>query len=230
MRISAIIPARGGSKGIPGKNLIDFCGKPLLAWTIKQCVDAQGVDNVWVSSDDPEILEIGGQYGARPILRPNNISGDQASSESAWLHALDHIERETSTVDLVVAPQVTSPLREPSDISSALKDMQLRELDSLMTVAEIEDFFMWRLNGEGHPEPVNYDYQNRKPRQLIEKRFLENGSFYIFSPKILRKCKNRLGGKIGFKIMEKYKMFQIDNIEDVRLCEVVMRGYGMDSI
>jgi N-acylneuraminate cytidylyltransferase len=146
------------------------------------------------------------------------------------LHALDHIERETSTVDLVVAPQVTSPLREPSDISSALKDMQLRELDSLMTVAEIEDFFMWRLNGEGHPEPVNYDYQNRKPRQLIEKRFLENGSFYIFSPKILRKCKNRLGGKIGFKIMEKYKMFQIDNIEDVRLCEVVMRGYGMDSI
>ena len=230
MRVSAVILARGGSKGIPGKNIIDFCGKPLLAWTVEQCVNAQGVDDVWVSSNDNEILEIGRQYGARPILRPDNISEDRAASESGWLHALDQIEQETSVVDLVVAPQVTSPLREPSDISSALEDMQARKLDSLLTVVEIEDFFMWRLNNEGTPASVNYDYQDRKPRQSIEKRFLENGSFYIFSPKVLRKHQNRLGEKIGFKIMEKHKMFQIDNIEDVQLCEVIMRGYHMDKL
>jgi CMP-N,N'-diacetyllegionaminic acid synthase len=229
MRVSAIILARGGSKGVPQKNIIDFCGKPLLAWTVEQCINAQGVDDVWVSSDSMEILEIGHHYGAQSIFRPDNISGDQATSESGWLHALDQIEHETSTVDLVVAAQVTSPIRESSDISSALKDVQLRGLDSLLSVNEISDFFIWALNDEGNPLSVTYDYLNRKSRQLIEKRFLENGSFYIFSPEILRKHQNRLGGKIGFKRMETYKMFEIDDLADVRLCEVIMRGYDLDK-
>ena len=230
MRVSAIILARGGSKGVPRKNIIEFCGKPLLAWTVEQCINAQGVDDVWVSSDSREILKIGHQYGARSIFRPDNISGDQATSESGWLHALDQIEYETSAVDLVVAAQATSPIRESSDISSALEDVQLQGLDSLLSVNEISDFFIWELNGEENPLSVTYDYRNRKRRQLIEKRFLENGSFYIFSPKILREHQNRLGGKIGFKIMEKHKMIQIDNPVDLRLCEVIMRGYNLDKI
>jgi CMP-N,N'-diacetyllegionaminic acid synthase len=229
MRVSAIILARGGSKGVPKKNIIDFCGKPLLAWTIEQCINAQGVDDVWVSSDSKKILEIGHRYGAKSILRPGNISGDQATSESGWLHALDQIEHETSTVDLVVAAQVTSPIRESSDISSALEDVKLKGLDSLLSVNEISDFFIWELNDEKSPLSVTYDYKNRKRRQLIEKRFLENGSFYIFSPKILRKYHNRLGGKIGFKTMETYKMFEIDDLPDLRLCEVIMRGYQLDK-
>jgi len=230
MKVSAIILAREGSKGVPGKNTINFCGKPLLAWTVKQCIDAQGVDDVWVSSDSKRILEIGRKYGARPILRPDHISGDQATSESGWLHAVDEIEDKTSSVDFVVAPQVTSPVRESVDISSALEDVKVRGLDSLLTVNEIEDFFIWMLNNKQNPQSVTYDYLNRKPRQLLEKRFLENGSFYIFSPRVLRKHQNRLGGKFGFKIMEKHKMIQIDNPADLRLCEVIMRGYGLDKI
>ena len=230
MRVSAIILARGGSTGIPGKNIINFCGKPLLAWTVQQCLNAEGVDDVWVSSDDERILEVAHQYGAKTILRPKNISGNQAVSESGWLHALEQIEHSTSPVDLVVAPQVTSPLREPQDISSALQDIQMKELDSLLTVVEVEDFFIWRLTNQGCPESVNYDYHNRKLRQFIEKRFLENGSFYIFSPKILRKYKNRIGEKVGFKVMEKYKMFQIDTIEDIILCEIIMRGYHLNDL
>ena len=230
MRVSAIILARGGSKGIPGKNIRNFCGKPLLAWTVEQCIKAQGVDDVWVSSDSKEILDIAGQYGAKPISRPDNISNDQATSESGWLHALDEIENQTSTVDLVVAPQVTSPIRESSDISSGLEDMQLQGLDSLMAVTEIEDLFTWKQNYEGNLQSVTYDYLNRKPRQQLEKQFLETGSFYIFSPKILREHQNRMGGKIGMKIMESHKMFDINNPEDFKLSEVVMRGYGLDKV
>jgi N-acylneuraminate cytidylyltransferase len=230
MRVSAIILARGGSKGIPEKNIRDFCGKPLLAWTVEHCINAQGVNDVWVSSDRKEILEVGNQYGAQSIFRPDNISGDQATSESGWLHALDEIEDKTSTVDWVVAPQVTSPIRESSDISSALEDVQLQGLDSLMAVAEIEDFFTWKKNHEGNLQSVTYDYLNRKRRQQLEKQFLETGSFYIFSPKILREHQNRMGGKIGMKIMENHKMFEIDNPADLRLCEVIMRGYGLDKI
>ncbi len=223
----AVIPARAGSKGIPGKNLLPFCGKPLVTWSIEQAKMAEGVDSVWVSSDGDDILSVARAYGAYGIRRPDAISGDVASSESAWLHALDEIERQGHEVEWMVGMQATSPLRSPEDIGRAIRQAKDQGLDSLLSVTEIEDFFMWGLK-DGEPFSVNYDYRDRKPRQQIEKRYLENGSFYIFRPEILRRLGNRLGGKIGIYVMERHKMFQIDNPEDVRLCEAIMRGFGLD--
>lgn len=223
----AVIPARAGSKGIPGKNLLSFCGKPLIAWSIEQAKMAGGVDSVWVSSDGDDILSMARAYGAHGIRRPDAISGDAATSESAWLHALDEIERQGHEVEWMVGMQATSPLRSPEDIGRAISWVKDKGLDSLLSVAEIEDFFMWGLKDE-EPFSVNYDYRDRKPRQQIEKRYLESGSFYIFRPEILRKMGNRLGGKIGLYVMARHKMFQIDNPEDVRLCEAIMRGFGLD--
>ena len=226
--VIAIIPARGGSKGIPGKNLKLVCGKPLLAWSIIQARAAKSINSVWVSSDSNEILAVAEEYGAIAIRRPEGLSGDTASSESAWLHALEEVEHLGVQVDLIVGIQATSPIRSCSDLEAAIGQVKSECLDSLLTVTEIEDFFNWRIGSEG-PESVNYDYRSRKVRQLIEKRFLENGSFYIFRPEIIRALKNRLGGKIGMYVMERHKMFQIDNPEDIVLCEAIMRGYGMDK-
>jgi len=232
MRISSIILARGGSKGIPKKNLIDFCGKPLLAWTILQSLATDEVSDVWVSSDSQEILDVAVQYGANPIKRPDDISGDTESSESAWLHAIDFIEslENSDDVDYVLAPQVTSPLRGRLDFSESIKQLLVDKSDTLLSVAEIEDFFIWKKDAENNPESVNYNYHDRKPRQQIENRYLENGSFYIFSPSFLRENINRLGGKISLYVMDRYKMFQIDNQEDVELSSVIMKGYGLDKI
>ena len=119
--IVAIIPARGGSKGILNKNIIDFCGKPLIAWTIEQCLYSKYISDVWVTSDSQEILNIAEKYGAKTIKRPDSISGDLASSEAAWMHAIEIIQRD-SKIDLVFAPQVTSPLREIQDIDNAIGD------------------------------------------------------------------------------------------------------------
>ena len=94
MKFCAVILARGGSKGIPNKNIIDFCGKPLLAWTIEHCRDS-GIDSIYVSSDSDKILEVGEEYGALSIKRSDIISGDNATSESGWLHALEIIEDKT---------------------------------------------------------------------------------------------------------------------------------------
>lgn len=225
-RVLAVIAARGGSKGIPRKNLIDLCGKPLLAWSIAQARAAKGVTEVAVSSDSEEILALAGSCGAVGVPRPEEIAGDTASSESAWLHALDERERQVGPFDLVVALQATSPIREASDIDRALSTLAGERLDSLLTVCEVEDFFNWRLDSEGLAESVNYDWRNRRRRQEIEKRYLENGSFYIFRPDQLRRTMNRLGGRIGVFVMERHKMFQIDRPEDIRLCEAIMRGYG----
>ena len=228
MRVSSIVLARGGSEGIPNKNIIKFCGQPLLAWTVQQCLQVNAIDDVWISSDSEEILEIGAALGAKPLFRPKEISGDKASSESAWLNAIDQIEESSSPVDIVVAPQVTSPLREADDFSKALEKLLKENLDSLLSVTEVEDYFAWRINEEGQLQSVNYDYCKRQPRQVIEKRYLENGSFYIFKSSIIRKYNNRLGGKMGIYIMQKHKMFQIDNQEDLEICSVIMKGYGLD--
>ncbi len=100
-----------------------------------------------------------------------------------------------------------------SDIDHALDAFERDKLDSLLSVCEVEDYFNWRVGKDG-PEPINYDYHDRRMRRQIEKRYLENGSFYIFIPSLLRKHKNRLGGRIGMHVMERHKMFQIDRPEE----------------
>ncbi|NYG48483.1 N-acylneuraminate cytidylyltransferase [Bradyrhizobium sp. IAR9] len=221
----AVIAARGGSKGIPHKNLLDLCGKPLIAWTVEQARAARGVDVVAVSSDSDQILAAAEAAGAVGVRRPDDISGDLASSESAWLHALDATDARMGRFERIVALQATSPIREPGDIENALATFDRDHLDSLLSVCEVEDYFNWHIGANG-PEPINYDYHNRRMRQQIEKRYLENGSFYVLIPSLLREENNRLGGKIGFHVMERHKMFQIDRPEDVKLCAAIMRSYG----
>lgn len=224
----AIIPARAGSKGIPGKNLVRLCGRPLIEWSVRQALGAAEIDSVWVSSDGDEILQAAERAGARPIRRPAELSGDAASSESAWLHALDALEAQGIAVRRVVGMQATSPIREPADLDGALRQFERERLDSLLSVSEIQDFFVWEEAGDGTFRAVNYDYRNRRRRQAIRPQYRENGSFYVFRPELLRKEGNRLGGRIGAFVMAAHKIFQIDSLEDVALCEAIMRGYGLD--
>jgi len=224
-RIVALILARGGSKAVPRKNIIDFCGKPLLAWSIEQARGVPEIHSVWVSSDDEEILAVAEQYGARVVKRPPELATDTASSESGWLHLLNVVEKELGPVEIVVALQATSPLREPGDIVRGLQDFREGGYDSLLSVCPVEGLFFWEKDSTGKLRSVNYDYRHRPRRQDTRPQYLENGSFYIFKPEILRRYGNRLGGKIGLTEMEFWKLFEIDTPEDVRLCEVVMREY-----
>ena len=227
--VVAIILARGGSKGIPGKNMIEFCGKPLIIWTIEQLKQSRGINSIWVSSDSEKILSISETFGAEIIHRPTEISGDVATSESGWLHALDYIENKVGCVDIIVAPQVTSPLREPRDIENGLRNFQEQKCDSMFSCSVVEALFFWEKMPGGKLRSVNYDYKNRKRRQDISQQYIENGSFYLFKPEILRKFNNRFGGKIGMTKMEFWKMFQIDEHSDIKLCQVIMCGYGLDK-
>jgi CMP-N,N'-diacetyllegionaminic acid synthase len=225
MNCVTIVLARGGSKGIPRKNIVDFCSKPLIAWTIEQFQQAKDVHSVWVSSDSQEILSISENYGANLIVRPDNISGDMATSESAWLHAVNYIERKDKKIDLVLAPQVSSPLRESQDIERGIREFQEQQCDSMFSCSMTEDLFFWEKDNDGNLRSVNYDYKNRKRRQDIPRQFIENGSFYLFKPEILRKYNNRFGGKIGLTQMEFWKMFEIDSMEDLKMCEALMRAF-----
>jgi N-acylneuraminate cytidylyltransferase len=225
---AAVIPARAGSKGIPRKNLVPVCGRPLVEWSVRQALGARRIDSVWVSSDGEEILRVAEAAGARAIRRPPELAADDASSESAWLHALETIESRGLRVDRMVGMQPTSPVRESADLDAALEQFEREGLDSLVSVSEIRDFFVWERVGEALFRPVNYDFRNRRRRQAIAPQYRENGSFYVFRPELLRREGSRLGGRIGAYIMSEHKIFQIDSPEDIALCEAVMRGFGLD--
>jgi N-acylneuraminate cytidylyltransferase len=218
-KIIAIILARGGSKGIPKKNIINFVGKPLLAWSIEDVKHSSLIDAVYVSTDNEEIAGVAKKYGAKVIWRPKDISGDFSPSEEALKHALKEIhKKDFNRIDYVVFLQATSPLRDPEDIESAIKKIISKKADSLFSGAEIGDFLIWTREGN-KLKSLNYDYKNRKRRQDFKEQFVENGSMYIFKPEILFKNNNRLGGKIIVSEMEFWKSFEIDNMEDLKFCE-----------
>tara|TARA_B100001250_G_C19740752_1_gene762953 strand:- start:80 stop:778 length:699 start_codon:yes stop_codon:yes gene_type:complete len=226
MLISAVILARGGSKGIPDKNFIDFCNKPLIAWTIEQVQESDMVQDVWVSSDSKTILEIASNLGANTIKRPDNIAADDSTSESGWIHAVDYIENQTQKkLDIIFAPQVTSPLRTKEDIDKGIDTFIQQGCDSLFSSCLAEDLFFWEKDNTGKLRSVNYDFKERKRRQEIDEKYIENGSFYIFSPEVLKQFNNRFGNKIGTFIMESWKMHEIDSYEDIKICEAIMKEF-----
>ncbi len=222
MNIVAIIPARGNSKGIKNKNIINFCDKPLIYWTIQQSLGSKYInENVYVSSDSEEILNLSNSYGARIIKRPEELSTDNSTSEIALLHAINNIEK-TTNIDLVVFLQCTSPLRESGDIDNAIEYFIKNELDSLFSATNMKDLCLWRrFNKE--LKSINFDYKSRLMRQNIEPQFSENGSFYIFKPDILKKYNNRFGGKIGLYEMDSWKIYEIDDKEDIEICDYFMK-------
>jgi CMP-N,N'-diacetyllegionaminic acid synthase len=232
MRTIAVIPARGGSKGIPQKNIKEFCGHPLLAWSVAVARRTKQIDGVYVSTDNSEIRRVAQDYGAEVILRPAEISGDQASSESALLHALEVVGKEHGTgVERILFLQATSPLRETKELDEALKLFDTGGYDSLFSAANPEDFCIWK-EGSGHLDSLNYDYRNRKRRQEADgaiKLWIETGSFYVTNAALLRRTGNRLGGKIAVYPVPLWKSHEIDSMEGFELCAWLMHHHHLDQ-
>ena len=163
MNIVAIILSRGNSKAIPKKNIRKFCGKPLLTWSIEQAQNTKNISSVWISSDNEEILNIAKKENAEIIKRPKTISTDKSSSESGWIHAIKEIEKKQK-IDLVVALQATSPVRESTDLEKAIKKFKRVKADSMFSCSKLNDFFLWKKQNKGYTS-LNYDYKKRKRRQ-----------------------------------------------------------------
>ena len=193
-RAVAIIPARGGSKGIPGKNIKPFLGIPLVVHSIRAALAAETVSDVVVTSDDPAILEVARQAGAIPLLRPIEISGDEASSESALLHAIEMCDvcRDAQTI---VFLQCTSPLTTADEIDSVVRARERLEADTAFSVVEVHAF-LWEIAPDGTGIGINHDAtQPRQRRQDRPAQFRETGAIYALEKEGFCKAGQRFFGK-----------------------------------
>lgn len=176
-RVAAIIPARGGSKGIPGKNIKPFLGGPLVAHAIRAALGARTLSDVIVSSDDWAILDVARAYGAQALERPADISGDEASSESAVLHAIAENEA-CRRADTIVFLQCTAPLTTSEEIDLVVRTRTETNADTAFSVIEAHAF-LWRLSPDGSGRGVNHDEtQPRQRRQDRPAEYRETGAVY----------------------------------------------------
>ncbi len=219
----AIIPARGNSKGIPRKNVKLLAGKPLIAHMIDQARQARNVNRVVVSTDDPEIAAIAEQHGAEVIWRPAGISGDMVSSESALLHSLGYLQRkEGYEPDLVVFLQCTAPLTLPEDIDGTVQALLDENADSALAVTPFH-YFLWRHDQHGDAIGINHDKQVRQLRQDREPQFLETGAVYVMRTAGFKEAKHRFFGKTAMYVMPPDRCWEIDELVDLRIAEVLLR-------
>ena len=221
MTTIAIIPARGGSKGVPGKNVRDLSGMPLLAYSILDAQEAKLIDKVYVSTDDREIAEVSLKHDAEVIDRPAQFASDTASSESALIHALSEIEKAGVSPNLIVFLQCTSPIRTGVDIDNAIVKLQADQADSLLSVSPSHRF-LWE-EVDRVAKSINYDYRSRKRRQDMQPQYVENGSIYVFKPWVLKELGNRLGGKLSLFQMSEAAGWEIDSILDFEIAEFLLK-------
>lgn len=219
----AIIPARGGSKGIPHKNIQLLNGKPLVAYAIEQALASNFISRVVVSTDDEEIGAVAKRYGAEVVWRPDEISGDQASSEAALLHTLDVLEqREAYHPALVVFLQCTSPLTLAEDIDGTIDVLLKQEADSALAVIPFH-YFVWEENADGDMVGVNHDKRVRLLRQERTPQFLETGAVYVMRTPGFKRAKHRFFGKTAMYLMPAERRWEIDEPGDLEIADILLR-------
>ena len=216
MSTLCVIPARGGSKGVRRKNLLDVGGKPLIAWTIEQALAVSGLD-VLVSTDDEEIAAVARAAGARvPWLRPAELAQDATPTEPVVRHAIEQVTAERGRPAAVMLLQATSPIRHDNTLARALAEFTDSGVDSMVGVVE-QPPFIWQA---GDPPTAAYDVSARPRRQDLTddtRRYRETGSLYLTRTEIYEQRDNRLGGRIGLFVMAEDEGIDIDTELDVAL-------------
>lgn len=212
--ILSIIPARGGSKGLPKKNITDLKGKPLIAWTIEASLKSKYITKTIVSSDSEEILEVANSYGANTLKRPSEFATDISSSEVVVKHCLESLSQE---FDYLVLLQATSPLRDTLDIDMAFEKLFSTEASALISVCEYDNKILKAFinNDEGYIEGISNNKFPFMRRQDLPKTFMSNGAIYIIKVSEFIKNNSFFTNKTISFTMDEIKSLDVDTKDDL---------------
>jgi len=223
VRILCVVPARGGSKGVPRKNLREVAGKPLLAWTVEQALAARHPFDVVVSTEDDEIAEVARAAGARALARPAHLAQDTTPTEPVVRHVLAAVRADGAAPEAVMLLQATSPVRLPGTLDRAVEQLTRAGADSLVGVVP-QAPFIWEA---GDPPKAAYDVDARPRRQELTPqtlRYRETGSLYLTRPWVYDDHHNRIGGRVELFVMDEVEGTDIDTELDLLVAERLLLG------
>ncbi|MDR7185865.1 N-acylneuraminate cytidylyltransferase [Microbacterium trichothecenolyticum] len=218
--VVAIIPARGGSKGVPRKNLQRVGGVPLIARAVEGARRCPAIDRVVVTTDDADIAAVAAEWGAQVVERPTDLSGDLASSESALVHALETLEAHKVDVGVVAFLQATSPFIDVDALTAAVQLVRSRRRDSVFSAVETYGF-LWEKGIGSAAEPVNHEIDVRPRRQDREPHYLETGAFYVMRAAGFRAANHRFFGSVGIAEVAPRTAIEIDTLDELELARTL---------
>jgi len=216
-KILSIITARGGSKGLKRKNVVDLAGKPLIAWTIEASLDSKYITKTIVSSDDKEALDISKEYGANVVRRPDDLSSDSATSESVIKHTIDYLESMGEIFDIVILLQPTSPLRNSQDIDSAFEIMFNSDATAVISTSEFDNKILKTFieTPDGFLKGVSNNEYPFMRRQDLPVVYMSNGAIYIIDVNIFNKNLSLITDRTLPYLMPANKSFDVDSESDL---------------
>lgn len=226
-QVVAIIPARGGSKGVPRKNVRDVGGKPLIAWTIEEAKQSRYIDRLIVSTDDEEIATVATSYGCESIKRPEELSQDDTPTIDAVFHALARMD----SYDYVVLLQPTSPLRVTEDIDRCLEICMENDVHSCVSICETETspYWMYRLNEDKRLSKLVQSEKRYTRRQDTPKVYALNGAVYVANIQWLIRERSFVADDTVGYIMPRERSLDIDTPLDLEFVDFLMRQRALSE-
>ncbi|NBO18357.1 MAG: acylneuraminate cytidylyltransferase family protein [Proteobacteria bacterium] len=228
MKAVAFIFARGGSKGLPGKNVRQLCGKPMIAWAIEQAKAVKRIERVIVSTDSEEIISVARQYGAEtPFMRPAELARDDSPEWLAWRHALYYLQSEGALPEAMVSVPATAPLRTPGDIERCLDNFAQGGADVVVTVSEAHRspyFNMVKRNEDGTVALVIPPAENVSRRQDAPAVFDLATVAYVVSPQFVLTKNALFEGRVRAVTVPVERAIDIDTLLDFKLAECLIKG------
>ena len=231
LKTIAVIPARSGSKGLPGKNLKILLGKPLIAWTIESALSSKNIDLVIVSTDSKEIAEVSLNYGAKvPFMRPMKLATDTASSFSVVEHAIKFYADKKINFDLIALLEPTSPIRENGDIDNMINALSecYEDKDAIVSLGEVgtHPAFLKKINNDNFIIPYNVNDFNNSRRQDQSKVYFPYGVAYISKVKVLLKEETFYPKRTLGYILRRHQNYEVDDIYDF-ICIKEILKFGL---
>ncbi|MDB9754298.1 acylneuraminate cytidylyltransferase family protein [Amylibacter sp.] len=234
MTVIAFIFARGGSKGLPGKNVRSLAGKPLIAWSIEHALAVQRIDRVIVSTDSEEIADVARQNGAEvPFIRPEKLALDDSPEWLAWRHALNYLkEMEGILPDVMVSVPATAPLRSVIDINNCLDEYEKGDVDMVITVTDAHRspfFNMAKRNSDGTFGLVIPPSTTLTRRQDVPVVYDMTTVAYVAKPEFVMKHENTFDGKVAAVHVPLERAIDIDTMTDFKMAEFYLSQQGDEN-
>ncbi|MCP4323275.1 MAG: acylneuraminate cytidylyltransferase family protein [Psychromonas sp.] len=221
----AIIPARGGSKGLPGKNIKPLNGKPMIAYTIEAALSCPSISQVFVSTDDKEIYEVAIQYGAQEtFLRPKELATDTALAIDNYIYTITRLNNESESqtkIDSFVVLQPTSPLRSSEDIEQAITLFKEKNADSVVSYCQEQHPISWHKYLDENQQLEDILPANIQNRQALRESYYPNGAIYVFSYQLIASQKYYSENSYPY-VMPRSRSIDIDTIDDFNYAEFLL--------